>query len=65
MNPHHMDQSDQSEIDLINDSPLTNGMERQSEGPKKGGGITSHEVKDGHQHTVSSNRSKGRADCWE
>lgn len=34
-------------------------------GLKKGGKNTSHEREYGRQHGVSSNGSKGRADCWE
>lgn len=47
MSLYHTDQVDQSEINLINNSFLTDGKK------------TSHEGKDGRQHTVSSNGSNG------
>lgn len=55
-----MDQSDQSEINEIDDSFPTNGDGTINSGLE----IKSHE-RDGRQHTVSSNRSKGKADCWK
>lgn len=49
-----MDQSDQSKFNKIDDS-----VNNKLRGQKK-----SHE-RDGRQHIVSSNGSKGRADCWK
>lgn len=51
MSLYHMDQGGQTKISLINNSFLTNGNK------------TSHEGKDGRQHTVSSNGSKVKPDC--
>lgn len=67
MSLYHMDQSDQSEIDLINGSFLANGRERltQTLAPSLILKNTSQEGKVDVGHTVSSIGSKGSRDFRE